>query len=73
MPIGFQRHKSEGLSATYHSKFAGNELVEATVVIKDKTIQVKQGHVGVPDVRVNAHARTWLRVLHTEFTHFIVQ
>jgi ferredoxin len=66
MPIGFQRHKSEGLCATYHFTFTGDECSEATVVIKEKTILVKQGHIGVPDVRVNADAKTWLRVLYKE-------
>jgi epoxyqueuosine reductase QueG/putative sterol carrier protein len=66
MARAFQRDKSEGLNATYHFTFNGNEQAEATVVIKNKTIQVKQGHVGVPDVRVNADAETWLRVLHKE-------
>lgn len=66
IPIGFQRHKSEGLCSTYHFTFRGDEQAETTVIIKDKTIQVKQGHIGVPDVRVNADAKTWLRVLHKE-------
>lgn len=65
-PIAFQRHQSEGLSATYHFTFSGIENVEATVVIKDKTIKVEQGHVGVSDVHVRADAKTWLRVLHKE-------
>jgi len=66
MPIAFQRHKSEGLSATYHFTFSGIENVEATVVIKDKMIKIEQGHVGVSDVHVRADAKTWLRVLHKE-------
>lgn len=66
MPIAFQRHQSEGLSATYHFSFSGIEKAEATVVIKDKTIKVEQGHVGVSDVSVHADAKTWLRVLHKE-------
>lgn len=66
MTIGFQRHQSEGLSATYHFTFSGSEEAEATVVIKDKTIRMEQGHAGVPDVRVHADATTWLRVLHKE-------
>lgn len=66
MPIGFQRHKSEGLCATYHFTFTGDECSEATVVIKDKTILVKQGHIGIPDVRVNADAKIWLHVLHKQ-------
>jgi epoxyqueuosine reductase QueG len=66
MPIAFQRHKSEGLKATYHFTFSGSEQAEATVIIKDKTIRVTQGHAGDPDVRVQADAKTWLRVLHKE-------
>lgn len=66
MPIAFQRHKSEGLSATYHFTFNGIEEAEATVVIKDKTIKIEQGHVGVPDVSVHADSKTWLRVLHKD-------
>lgn len=66
MPLAFQRNKSEGLGATYHFIFRGKEQVDTTVIIKDKTIQVKQGHVGVPDVQVNADTETWLRVLHKE-------
>jgi Fe-S-cluster-containing hydrogenase component 2 len=66
MPIAFQRHQSEGLNATYHFTFSGNEEIEATVVLKDKSIRVEMGHAGVPDVRVHADAKTWLRVLHRE-------
>ena len=39
----FQRGKSEGLSAVYHFTFTGQEL-EATVAIRDRTIQVSEGH-----------------------------
>lgn len=66
MPRAFQRHNSEGLVATYHFSFTGNEQVEATVIIKDKTIIVQRGLVGVPDVRMHADAKAWLRVLHKE-------
>ncbi len=66
MSIAFQRHQSEGLNATYHFTFSGCEEVEATVVIKDKSVRVEMGHTGVPDVRVHADAKTWLRVLHKE-------
>jgi hypothetical protein len=42
----FQRGKSEGLSAVYHFTFTGQEQLKATVAIRDKTIQVSEGHVG---------------------------
>src|SRR5262249_38081425 len=38
MPLVFQRHRSEGVAATYHFTFTGQEPAEATVVIRDKTI-----------------------------------
>jgi len=66
MPIAFQRHQADGLNATYHFTFSGSEEAEATVVIKDKSIKIEKGHAGVPDVRVHADAKTWLRVLHKE-------
>jgi ferredoxin len=66
MPRAFQRHHSDGLAATYHFSFTGSEQAEATVTIKDKTILVQRGLVGVPDVRMHADAKAWLRVLHKE-------
>lgn len=66
MSFAFQRHQSEGLSATYHFTFSGAEQVETTVVIKDKSIRIAPGHTGTADVQVNADAKTWLRVLHKE-------
>jgi len=66
MPIAFQRHQSKGLNATYHFTFSDSEEAEATVVIKDKSIRIEKGHAGVPDVRVHADAKNWLRVLHQE-------
>jgi len=66
MPRAFQRHKSAGLNATYHFTFSGSERVNATVVIKDKTITVQEGHTGVPDLQVKADSKAWLRVLHKE-------
>ncbi len=70
MPLAFQRHQSEGLNATYHFTFEGNEQIKATVIIKDKTISVQEGHAGLPDLRVHADAKTWLRVLHKESSMF---
>jgi ferredoxin len=70
LPRAFQRHKSAGLDATYHFTFSGSEQADATIVIKDKTISVQRGHAGVPDVRVHADSKTWLRVLHKESSMF---
>lgn len=66
MPLVFQRHQSEGLNATYHFTFTGEEPYLATVVIRDKTLEVKDGHVGSADLKVTADSRTWLRFLAKE-------
>jgi hypothetical protein len=49
MPLAFQRGRSEGLDATYHFTFTGEEARRVTVVIRDRTLEVADGHVGVPD------------------------
>jgi Fe-S-cluster-containing hydrogenase component 2 len=66
LPHVFQRHASQGLDATYHFTFTGDEPVEATVVIRDKTIRVERGHIGQPDLRITADSRTWLGFLAKE-------
>ncbi|HKS83206.1 MAG TPA: SCP2 sterol-binding domain-containing protein [Candidatus Acidoferrales bacterium] len=62
----FQRGKSEGMNATYHFTFTGQEDVQATVVIRDKTLQVSEGHIGVADLRLTANSEIWLRFVRRE-------
>jgi hypothetical protein len=63
MKLTFQREASRGLSAAYHFTFTGREPAEATVVIRDRTIAVHTGHVGVAQVRVAADSDTWIGFL----------
>ncbi len=63
LPFLFQRQQSEGLNATYHFTFTGNEQREATVIIADKKIEVHNGHVDKADISVTADGRTWLGFL----------
>jgi NAD-dependent dihydropyrimidine dehydrogenase PreA subunit len=66
MPQVFQRHRSDGLAATYHFTFTGREPRQATVVIRDKTIRVQDGHAGVPDLAVRADSDAWLGFVRKE-------
>jgi NAD-dependent dihydropyrimidine dehydrogenase PreA subunit len=66
MNFVFQRGKSEGLNATYHFTFTGQEEVKATVVIRDRKLTVSDGHIGISDFRLTADSRTWLRFLRKE-------
>ena len=60
MPYVFQPNQSRGLDAVFHFKFTGAEEREASVTIKSRTIDVKDGLVGKANIRVTADARTWL-------------
>ena len=62
----FQQGRSEGLDATYHFTFTGEEEAKGTVVIRNKTLQVSNGHLGKADLHMRADSRTWLRFLATE-------
>jgi putative sterol carrier protein len=41
----------------------GGEDIQATVVIRDQSVQVKEGHSGKADLHVTADSRTWLGLL----------
>lgn len=62
----FQRDQSEGLDATYHFTFTGAESRQATVVIRNKTLSVLDGHVGSPSLQITADSDTWLKFLAKE-------
>jgi NAD-dependent dihydropyrimidine dehydrogenase PreA subunit len=66
LPFVFQRGRSEGLNATYHFTFTGQEELKATVVIRNKTLQVSEGHSGAADLRMTGDSQTWLRYLRKE-------
>jgi ferredoxin len=66
MRYTFQRGQSKGLNAVYHFTFTGKEPHAATVVIRDKTIRVVDGHEETPDLRLTADSETWLGFLAKE-------
>ena len=66
LPLVFQRDHSEGLDATYHFTFTGEEERKATVVIRNKTLRVEDGHRDTADLKLTANAETWLGFLAKE-------
>jgi len=66
LPLVFQKGKSSGVDATYHFTFTGDENFKATVDIRNSRLEVTQGHVGKPDISINADSRTWLGFLAKE-------
>ena len=66
LPHVFQRQQSASLDATYHFTFTGAEQAQATVVIRDKKLEVHDGHLGKADLKLTADAKTWLGFLAKE-------
>ena len=66
LPLVFQRAQSEGLDTRYHFTFTGEDNLKAAVVIKNKSLEVLDGHVDTADLHVTADARTWLDFLAKE-------
>jgi len=66
LPNAFQRGQSEGLDVAYHFTFTGDEADTATVVIRNKTLQIHQGHIGERNLHVVADSRTWLGFVRKE-------
>jgi hypothetical protein len=66
LPRLFQRGKAEGLGATYHFTFTGEEPREATIVIRDQQLTVSKGLVGEADLAMTADGATWLGSLRGE-------
>lgn len=66
LPLVFQAGGSEGLNAVFHFTFTGKESAQVTVVIRDQTLQVQDGHQGEADLHVTADSQTWLGFLAKE-------
>ncbi len=66
LSLTFQPGKASTLNAVYHFTFTGKEPKEATVTIRDGTLQVRDGHQGEADLRVTADSETWLGFLAKE-------
>jgi Fe-S-cluster-containing hydrogenase component 2 len=62
----FQPGKGTKLNAVYHFTFTGKDPKEATVAIRDGTLQVQDGHQGEANLRVTADSETWLGFLSKE-------
>jgi ferredoxin-NADP reductase/ferredoxin len=63
MPFVFQPNHSRGLDAVFHFTFTGAEERQATIIIRNRTLEVSEGLAGRPDMRVTADSKTWLGFL----------
>ncbi len=66
LPLTFQRQKAEGLNATFHFTFTGEERSMATVNIRNSSLHIQDGHQGTADFHLIADGGTWLGFLAKE-------
>jgi len=66
LKIVFQSGRAKGIDAVYHLVFTGTETAEATVTIRQQTLDVRPGLVGTPDCAIRADAATWLGFIRKE-------
>jgi len=66
MPFVFQPNQSRGLDATFHFSFQGAEKRDVTITIKNRTLKIKDGLIGMPDVHIRADSKSWLGFLAKE-------
>ncbi len=64
--LTFQPGRAAKLDAVFHFTFTGKEPKEATVTIREGTLQVHDGHQGEADLKVTADSETWLGFLAKE-------
>jgi epoxyqueuosine reductase QueG len=66
LPNVFQRNRSAALKATYHFTFTGATPRQATIVIADRQLKIREGLVGAPNLAVTADGDAWIRFLRKE-------
>jgi len=66
LPYVFQPNQSRGLDATFNFTFTGAEERQATITIRNRTLEIKDGLAGKADLHVTADSKTWLGFLAKE-------
>ncbi|MEL6347930.1 MAG: SCP2 sterol-binding domain-containing protein [Myxococcota bacterium] len=61
--IAFQPRKSKDVTLRLHFTFTGASDRAATIDIRDRGIQVEDGHIGERDAHVTVDATTWLGIV----------
>jgi NAD-dependent dihydropyrimidine dehydrogenase PreA subunit len=65
-PLSFQPGKATGLDAVYHFVFTGSQACEATLTVRNRRLDVRDGLHGAANLKVTADGATWVRFLNKE-------
>lgn len=64
--VAFERKHASGVQLVVHFDFNGSDSCQATIIIRDGLIDVKDGFVEIPDLVVAADVDSWLKVVNRE-------
>jgi ferredoxin len=68
--LAFNEEAAKGLRLSIAFTFTGKEQAEATIVITDGKLAVRDGHADTVDLRVTADSETWVKMLNEEVSQF---
>lgn len=62
----FQRNQSADLNAIYHFTFTGAEEQQVTITIKEKKLEISDGLIGKPSIKITADSQVWIKFIRKE-------
>jgi epoxyqueuosine reductase QueG/putative sterol carrier protein len=64
--VAFERKHAAGVNLIVHFDFNGSDSGQATILIRDGLIDVRQGLVEKPDLVITADVASWLKIVNRE-------
>jgi epoxyqueuosine reductase QueG len=64
--VAFERKHAYDVNLIVHFDFKGRENGQATIIIKDETIDVKEGLIEKPNLVINVDIDSWLKIVNKE-------
>ncbi len=64
--VSFERKHARGVNLIVHFDFNGKDSGQATIIIKDEIIDVKEGWVEEPDLVITVDVDSWLKIVNKE-------
>lgn len=64
--VAFERKHADGVNLTVHFDFNGRDTGQATIIIKDGIIDVREGFVEKPDLVIAVDVDSWIKIVNKE-------
>lgn len=71
--VAFERKHASGINLTVHFDYNGRENGQATIIIKDGTIEITEGLIEKPDLVINVDVDSWLKIVNKEVNNELMK